>query len=77
MCFVYLGSVVLKLLNSMDDITVCLTICLYVIDICDSRSEMPHTRDYLGVLCITIKQIYDKVSNTAKVFLKINSPDGL
>ena len=34
-----------KPLNDIDDTTVCLTMCLDIIDGCNSRSEMPHTRD--------------------------------
>ena len=68
---------VLRQLNGMDDMTVCLTMCLDNIGRCDSRSEMPHTREFISALCTSIKWIWEKVSNVTNVFLKINSPDGL
>ena len=68
---------VLRQLNGMDDMTVCLTMCLDSIGRCDSRSEMPHTREYICALCAPIKWILEKVSNVTNVFLEINSMDGL
>ena len=44
-CFIYFDSMVPKPLNGMDDTTVCLTMCLDIIDRCNSRLDMPHTRD--------------------------------
>ena len=58
---------VLKPLNGMDDMTVCLVICLDIIGRFDSRSEMPQTRDYINALCASIKQIWEKVSNVTNV----------
>ena len=68
---------VLRRLNGTEDMIVCLTMCLDSIGRCDSRSEMPHTREYIGALCTSIKQIWEKVANVTNVFLEINSPDGL
>ena len=59
---------VLRWLNGMDDTTVCLTMHRDSIGRCDNRSEMPHTRDYISVLCASMKQIWEKVSNVTNVF---------
>ena len=73
----YFDSMVLRQLNGIDDMMVCLTMCLDSIGGGDSRSEMPHIREYISGLCTSIKQIWEKVSNVTNVFLEINSPDGL
>ena len=62
----------------MDDMSVCSTMCLDIIDRCNSRSEMLHTRDSIGALCLSIKWILEKMSNTPDVLiLRLTSPDGL
>ena len=58
---------VLRWLNGIDDMTE--TVCLDSIGRCDSRSEMPHIREYISALCTSIKQIWEKVSNVTNVFL--------